>query len=75
MLLTQNYINNERLSCGPTGCEVAHEIGNPVTGIACLAQNLQHETEADEIQKSADQILSQTHRISEIVQSLINFPR
>lgn len=76
VLLTQNYINNERLaSVGRLAAGVAHEIGNPVTGIACLAQNLQHETEADEIQKSADQILSQTHRISEIVQSLINFSR
>lgn len=76
VLLTQNYINNERLaSVGRLAAGVAHEIGNPVTGIACLAQNLQHETETGEIQKSAEQILSQTHRISEIVQSLINFSR
>jgi signal transduction histidine kinase len=54
---------------------VAHEIGNPVTGIACLAQNLQYETEASEIQLSAEQILSQTDRINQIVQSLINFSR
>ncbi len=76
VLLTQNYINNEHLaSVGRLAAGVAHEIGNPVTGIACIAQNLQHETEADEIQKSADQILSQTHRINLIVQSLINFSR
>jgi signal transduction histidine kinase/Na+/proline symporter len=76
VLLTQNYNNNERLaSVGRLAAGVAHEIGNPVTGIACIAQNLQHETEAAEIQKSADQILSQTKRINQIVQSLINFSR
>ena len=76
VLLTQNSINNERLaSVGRLAAGVAHEIGNPVTGIACIAQNLQHETEAAEIKLSADQILSQTDRINQIVQSLINFSR
>ena len=76
VLLIQNYINNERLaSVGRLAAGVAHEIGNPVTGIACLAQNLQHETEAAEIETSAALILSQTDRISVIVQSLINFSR
>ena len=76
VLLVQNYINNERLaSVGRLAAGVAHEIGNPVTGIACIAQNLQHETEAAEIETSAELILSQTDRISVIVQSLINFSR
>ena len=76
VLLIQNYINNERLaSVGRLAAGVAHEIGNPVTGIACIAQNLQHETEAAEIETSAELILSQTDRISVIVQSLINFSR
>ncbi len=76
VLLTQNIINNERLaSVGRLAAGVAHEIGNPLTGIACLAQNLQHETEAAEIKLSAEQILSQTDRINQIVQSLINFSR
>jgi len=76
VLLTQNYISNERLaSVGRLAAGVAHEIGNPVTGIACIAQNLQHETEAAEIANSAQLILSQTDRINVIVQSLINFSR
>ena len=76
VLLTQNAINNERLaSVGRLAAGVAHEIGNPVTGIACIAQNLQHETEPGEIANSADLILSQTDRINAIVQSLINFSR
>ena len=74
--LTQNSIDNERLaSVGRLAAGVAHEIGNPVTGIACLAQNLQHETEPDQIAQSAQHILSQTERINLIVQSLIDFSR
>lgn len=74
--LIQSSIDNERLaSVGRLAAGVAHEIGNPVTGIACLAQNLQHETEDREIQETAEQILSQTKRINRIVESLINFSR
>ena len=36
---------------------------------------MQHETDASEIEKSAELILSQTNRINLIVQSLINFSR
>ncbi|MFT6368698.1 MAG: signal transduction histidine kinase, partial [Bacteroidia bacterium] len=52
---------------------VAHEIGNPVTGIACLAQNLEYETDAEEIRTSAREILKQTDRVTRIVESLVNF--
>lgn len=74
--LIQKAIDNERLaSVGRLAAGVAHEIGNPVTGIACLAQNLQHETETGQIAESAEQILSQTQRINRIVQSLISFSK
>lgn len=74
--LIQKAIDNERLaSVGRLAAGVAHEIGNPVTGIACLAQNLQHETESNEIEYTAEQILSQTQRINRIVQSLLSFSR
>ena len=74
--LTQNSIDNERLaSVGRLAAGVAHEIGNPVTGIACLAQNLQHETEPEQIADSVKHILLQTDRINRIVQSLIDFSR
>lgn len=76
VLLTQKSIDNERLaSIGRLAAGVAHEIGNPVTGIACLAQNLQHETEPSQILESAQHILSQTDRINRIVESLINFSK
>ena len=42
---------------------------------ACIAQNLEHETELGQLNTSAQQILSQTARINRIVDSLINFSR
>jgi signal transduction histidine kinase len=76
MMLMQSYMDNERLaSIGRLAAGVAHEIGNPLTGIACIAQNLRYQREQTPIGKSATQILSQTDRIDRIVKSLINFSR
>ena len=66
--------HSERLaSIGRLAAGVAHEIGNPVTGIACLAQNLESETEDGEVRATSRQIIDQTKRISEIVQTLVGF--
>ena len=44
--LEEELLHNERLaSIGRLAAGVAHEIGNPVTGIACLAQNLEFESD------------------------------
>ena len=73
-LLEQELMHNTRLaSIGRLAAGVAHEIGNPVTGIACLAQNLRYEEDEDGRQETAEAILSQTDRISRIVQSLVTF--
>ncbi len=73
-LLEEELVHSERLaSIGRLAAGVAHEIGNPVTGIACLAQNLKYDTENSESLQAADEILKQTNRISRIVQSLVNF--
>ena len=73
-LLEKKLVHNARLaSIGRLAAGVAHEIGNPVTGIAGLAQNLRYENDAEERRQTARQILSQTDRINRIVQSLVTF--
>ncbi|MFT4613064.1 MAG: PAS domain S-box-containing protein [Bacteroidia bacterium] len=73
-MLGEELLHNERLaSIGRLAAGVAHEIGNPVTGIACLAQNLEYETDASEIRYMAQDILKQTGRVTRIVESLMNF--
>jgi PAS domain S-box-containing protein len=73
-MLETELLHNERLaSIGRLAAGVAHEIGNPVTGIACLAQNLEYETDEGEIRFMAQDILKQTGRVTRIVESLMNF--
>ena len=73
-MLEEELIHSERLaSIGRLAAGVAHEIGNPITGIACLAQNLREESEQPEVLESAEQIVEQTKRVTRIVQSLVNF--
>ncbi len=74
-LLEDQLIHSERLaSIGRLAAGVAHEIGNPVTGIACLAQILQEEwADHREIKEMSGQIIEQTKRISKIVHSLMSF--
>lgn len=74
--LEEELMHSERLaSVGRLAAGVAHEIGNPVTGIACLAQNLKLMTDDPEILDTSRQVIEQTRRISRIVQSLMNFSR
>jgi signal transduction histidine kinase len=73
-LLEQELVHSERLaSVGRLAAGVAHEIGNPITGIACLAQNLKYDSSDPEVLETAAQILSQTDRVGRIVQSLVSF--
>ncbi len=62
-------------SIGTLASGVAHEIGNPLTGITCVAQNLRDETDIDERRQGIEDILQQSRRISDIVQSLLSFSR
>jgi PAS domain S-box-containing protein len=74
--LEAELAHSERLaSVGRLAAGVAHEIGNPITGIACLAQNLHAETESHSVRETVEQILEQTQRVSHIVQSLMTFSR
>jgi signal transduction histidine kinase len=73
-MLEQELLHSERLaSIGRLAAGVAHEVGNPITGIACLAQNLAYEEEISEVQETANEILKQTERVTRIVESLVNF--
>ncbi|MCH8499796.1 MAG: PAS domain-containing protein [Marinobacter sp.] len=75
-LLEDELMHSQRLaSVGRLAAGVAHEIGNPVTGISSLAQNLKLETDNPDILATAEQIQQQTRRISRILQSLMNFAR
>ena len=74
--LTQQYIDRDRLaSIGRFAAGVAHEIGNPVTNISLLAQDLRSELPCPLVDSATDQLLGQTQRITTIVQSLLRFSR
>ena len=73
-LLAASLSHSERLaSIGRLAAGVAHEIGNPITGIACLAQTIRDEYDGEELNNLAEQIIEQTNRTSKIVYSLVNF--
>ncbi|MFT6750782.1 MAG: PAS domain S-box-containing protein [Candidatus Azotimanducaceae bacterium] len=72
--LEQQLLHNQRLaSIGQLAAGVAHEIGNPITGIACLAQNIKLDSDQPELLQISDEILEQTNRISSILKSLVHF--
>ncbi|TDO15403.1 ATP-binding protein [Halomonas ventosae] len=72
--LEDELVHAARLaSIGQLAAGVAHEIGNPVTGISSLAQNLRYDTDDPEVRETASQIQQLTDRISRIVESLVGF--
>lgn len=76
--LESELAHSERLaSVGRLAAGVAHEIGNPLTGIASIAQNLHHDVSdgqaAPFVREQTDDILTQVNRINRIVRSLLTF--
>lgn len=66
--------HSERLaSIGRLAAGLAHEVGNPLTGIDSLAQNLGYDDTPERRQTTAQAIREQTARISAIVESLLAF--
>ncbi len=73
-LLQAQVAHQDRLaSIGRLAAGVAHEIGNPLTGIACVAQNLPFDMDPAVVGERAEQIVEQTRRIDRIVRSLVSF--
>lgn len=74
-LLERELAHSERLaSIGRLAAGVAHEIGNPVTGISCLAQELRDEPpDSERTTAIAGDVLAQAQRINNIVQSLVRY--
>src|SRR5438270_116971 len=72
--LQAQLAHQDRLaSVGRLAAGVAHEIGNPLTGIASVAQNLRADGDPDSVAERVDLILQQTRRIEAIVRSLLRF--
>jgi Na+/proline symporter/nitrogen-specific signal transduction histidine kinase len=72
--LAAQVAHQDRLaSVGRLAAGVAHEIGNPLTGIACLAQNLAREATSTEQRERFALILRETQRIDTIVRVLLGF--
>jgi PAS domain S-box-containing protein len=70
--MQDELLHTERLaSIGRLAAGVAHEIGNPITGIACVAQNLVDGADAAEVEQGTREILKQTERVARIVGSLM----
>jgi PAS domain S-box-containing protein len=77
--LQERVAHQDRLaSIGRLAAGVAHEIGNPLTGIASLAQNLSLEATEAQLPDMAQRlklVVEQSQRIDRIVQSLVGFAR
>ncbi len=74
--LERHVAHKDRLSSiGTLASGVAHEVGNPLTGILMVAKNLVADPSADDATERLEIIVEEAQRIHGIVQSLLTFSR
>ncbi|MBW1907109.1 MAG: PAS domain S-box protein [Deltaproteobacteria bacterium] len=74
--LERHVAHKDRLSSiGTLASGVAHEVGNPLTGILMVAKNLAADPGADDAAERLGIIVDEAQRIHGIVQSLLTFSR
>ncbi len=74
--LERHVAHKDRLSSiGTLASGVAHEVGNPLTGILMVAKNLASDPGAEDAQERLGIIVDEAKRIHGIVQSLLAFSR
>jgi len=74
--LERHVAHKDRLSSiGTLASGVAHEVGNPLTGILMVARNLATDPGADDAAERLGIIVDEAQRIHGIVQSLLTFSR
>jgi len=64
---------NRLASIGQLAAGVAHEIGNPLTGIVMLASNLRREDVDEDVSERLGLMISEAQRIQNIVSNLVDF--
>jgi signal transduction histidine kinase/Na+/proline symporter len=74
--LEARLAHQDRLaSIGRLAAGVAHEIGNPLSGILMVARNLQREDEPEDVPERLGMITEQAERIDAIVRGMLSFSR
>ena len=74
--LESQAAHRDRLaSVGELAAGVAHEVGNPLTGILMVVRNLHREVEDDDLRQRLNTVIREGERIKGIVRSLVDFSR